>query len=453
MWTSLVFSIAILLTTVFYLRRIGVNFTLSSLLLGLMLVLHGPLYLYYTRVWGPKTLFFEKILSAAPDGEVIPTLDLALALTFCSVCIGIALCDKVLGISRQQIRDAIGAWNLQTVRVSRGFSERLEIIATIGLLTLGFFILSENSVPHVLTYFHTAASELEKIAMRREYGGSRFYLLNLFNSNLFPFLAFCCLVALRERAIRIRPIAWAFIAIVLFEKAATLSKAPLSIFILQLTVVEYLRRSLKVRFGVALGFAAVCLVLFGTMTAVAVREVSGVSATLDFLFYRVFMIVNESLLEYFAAIPSVLPFSWGSRFSWLTSILQAEPSPPTYVLVAAVHRGVMGSTTTAMFIADAWADFSWAGVFAFSFLAGFFVRWLDIELIVKRGKTAATISGLALGHYGIFIMLSTALQTAMVTGGLILVLPLTVAMCSAFKWRPLDQGATGLKHLGRVEQT
>jgi hypothetical protein len=107
----------------------------------------------------------------------------------------------------------------------------------------------------------------------------------------------------------------------------------------------------------------------------------------------------------------------------------------------------MSSTTVAMFVADAWADFSWAAVLVFSLFAGFFVRWLDIELIVKRGKTAATISGLALGHYGVFIMLSTALQTAMVTGGLILVAPLTIAMSCAFKWRRIKTHAGAMPRL------
>ncbi|MBB3463074.1 O-antigen polymerase [Rhizobium sp. BK377] len=452
MWTSLVFSIAVILSAVFYFRRIGVNFTISSLLLGLTLVLHGPLYLYYTRVWGPQTAFFEKILSAATDGEVVPALDLALALSFCCICVGMALADGVFGIRRLQMQDAISNWNLQTVRVSKGFSDRLEVIAAIGVLVLAFFIVVEHSIPHVVAYFQSDAGEFEKIAMRREFGGSRFYLLNLFNSNLFPFLAFCCFVALRERSIWLRPLAWAFIAVVLFEKAATLSKAPLAIFILQLMVIEYLRRSLQLRLGAALIFIAVCVMLFGAMTAIAVREVSGVGETLDFLFYRVFMIVNESLLEYFAAIPSVLPHSWGRQFSWLANILQSDSTPPTYLLVGAVHRGVMGSTTTAMFIADAWADFSWVGVLVLSLFAGFFVRWLDVELIVKRGKTAATISGLALGHYGVFIMLSTALQTAMVTGGLILVVPLTMAMSCAIKWRPSIQDPPGTDNLTRLKK-
>ncbi|MBW9051547.1 O-antigen polymerase [Rhizobium mesosinicum] len=452
MWTSLVFSVAVALSAVFYFRRIGVSFTISSLLLGLMLVLHGPLYLYYTRVWGPKTKFFEKILSAAPYEDVIATLDVALALSFCCICVGIALSDKVFGVNYQQMREAIGNWSLQTVRVSKGFSERLQIIAAIGVLVLAFFIVIENSIPQVITYFQSDAGEFEKIAMRREFGGSHFYLLNLFNSNLFPFVAFCCFVALRERSIWLRPVALAFIAVVLFEKAATLSKAPLAIFILQLMVIEHLRRSLQVRLSAALGFIVICIVLFGAMTAVAIREISGVGETLDFLFYRVFMIVNESLLEYFAAIPGVLPHSWGSQFSWLVSFLQSESSPPTYLLIGAVHRGVMGSTTTAMFIADAWADFSWAGVLVVSLLAGFFARWLDIELIIKRGKTAATISGLALGHYGVFIMLSTALQTAMVTGGLILVVPLTMAMSCAFKWRPSTQNPGGVENMAHLKQ-
>ncbi|MGR9173337.1 oligosaccharide repeat unit polymerase [Rhizobiales bacterium] len=452
MSTSLIFLITVAISAVFYIRYIGVNFTLSSLLLGLMLILHGPLYLYYTRVWGPETAFFTTILFAAPKWEVIPSLDLALALSFCGICAGMVLSDSVFGSSRLKMQDAISSWSRETVRIPRGVAERIEVTAAIGVMVLVFFIVVENSIPHVITYFSSDAFEFEKIAMRREYGGSRFYLLNLLNNNVFPYVAFCCFVLLREDAIRLKLVAYAFIAVVLFEKAATLSKAPLAIFVLQLMVVEYLRRSLRVRLGVVLGFVTICIVLFGAMTAVAVREVSGISATLDFLFYRIFMIVNESLLEYFAAIPNVLPHSWGSQFSWLVSSLQSQPSPPTYLLVGAVHRGVTGSTTTAMFIADAWADFSWAGILCYSVLAGFLVRWLDIQLILKRGKTAATIAGLALGQYGVFIMLSTALQTAMVTGGLVLVVPLTMGISSAFKWRSTKGHSKSFNNMARIEQ-
>ena len=39
----------------------------------------------------------------------------------------------------------------------------------------------------------------------------------------------------------------------------------------------------------------------------------------------------------------------------------------------------------------------WLGPFALLAL-GFLVRWIDIELIVKRGRSCATIAGIGLGH-------------------------------------------------------
>ncbi|MBB2821413.1 UNVERIFIED_ORG: oligosaccharide repeat unit polymerase [Rhizobium esperanzae] len=452
MSTSLVFAMAVTWSVAFYIWRVGINLTLSSVFLGLMLALHGPMYLYYTRIWGIQTKFFEIILSSAPYTDAIGALDLSLALSFVCITIGIAGADFAFGVNHQQILAALHSWRTQPVRIASGVAQRLKIISTIGFFIILTFIIAENKIPQIIVYFISDASEVAKIAMRRESGGSRFYLFNLLVSNLFPFSAFCCFLALRQRSMKLPAIAWAFIVAVMVAKASTLSKAPLAIFVLQLIVVEHLRKSLDLPLGIAIKFISLCVLLFGAMVLVAIRELHGVGDALDFLFYRIFMIANESLLEYYAAIPSVLPYGWGSKFSWLVGSLIGQPSQPTYVLVGAVHRGMEGSTSTAMFIADAWADFSWVGVFLFSLFAGFFIRLLDIQLIVKRGKTVATIAGLALGHYGIFVMLSTALQTAMMTGGLFLIVPLVLALSSSLKWVPdkNDGVQEHLVQLGRV---
>lgn len=436
MSTSLVFAMAVTLSVGFYLWKVGINLTLSSVFLGLMLTFHGPMYLYYTRVWGPQTKFFETIMSAAPYNDAIGALDLSLAISIVCITLGIGLADFVFGISHQQIQAALHSWRTRPVRISEGVAQRVEVISIIGLLIILAVVVLENNIPKIIVYFISDASEVAKIAMRRESGGSRFYLFNLLVSNVLPFCAFCCFIAIRQRSMKLRAIAWAFIIAVMVAKASTLSKAPLAIFILQLLVVEHLRKSLDLPLGMAIRFILFGVLLFGAMVLIAIRELHGVGDALDFLFYRIFMIPNESLLEYYTAIPSVIPYSWGSKSSWLISFLAGEPNEPTYLLVGAVHRGVEGSTTTALFIADAWADFSWIGVLLFSLFAGFFIRLLDIELFVKRGKTVATIAGLALGHYGIFVMLSTALQTAMLTGGLILIVPLVVVLSSSLKWVP-----------------
>ena len=77
-----------------------------------------------------------------------------------------------------------------------------------------------------------------------------------------------------------------------------------------------------------------------------------------------------------------------------------------------------------MFMGDGWADFAWVGVVLTAFLVGALIRWIDIQLVVRRGKTVASVGGLALGHYGLFIAFSTSFQTALITGGLALIVPL-----------------------------
>lgn len=430
MWTGVFFSVATLAATFFYLQRVGINLGLTSVLLGMMLIFHGPAYLYYTRIWGPATEFFEQILSAAPGENVIGTLDVALGLTFLAVCVGVAIADLLCGVDKRTHKHAIDDWAASPVRIVPSMVVRVKVLAVGGGAILLAFALIDSQLVNVYNYAVSDLGEFEKIAIRRDMGGSKVYFYNLMVGNVFPFIAFCLLILKREGTRKICWVLWTFIALLAIAKAATLSKAPLAVLLLQLITVEYIRRSLKLGFTKIIKLFALSVVLFAAMAFVANPALSEASEVLLFLFYRVFMIANESLIEYFAAIPYVLPHTWGSQSSWVGTLFQSVPQEATYWLVGEVHRGVSGSTTTVMFMGDAWADFAWAGVVLVPVVAGFFLRWLDIQLIIRRGKTVATVAGLALGHYGIFIALSTALQTAMVTGGLLFVLPLVALISS-----------------------
>jgi len=429
MWTGVFFSVAMLAATFFYLQRVGIHFGLTSVLLGLMLIFHGPAYLYYTRIWGPETEFFEQILSAAPGANVIGTLDVALGLTFLGVCVGVAMADLLCGVDKRHHKHAIDEWAASPVRMAPAMVARVKVLAVGGIAILLAFALIDNQLVNIYNYAVSDAGEFEKIGMRRDLGGSQIYLYNLLVASVFPFIAFCLLILKREGTRKIRWMLLAFVALLVVAKAATLSKAPLAVLLLQLLTVEYMRRSLKLTFMMIVKLLAFSVGLFVAMAFVANPTLDEALVVLTFLFYRVFMIVNEGLMEYFAAIPYVLPHTWGSQSSWVATLFQSDPQEATFWLVGEVHRGVSGSTTTVMFMGDAWADFAWAGVVLVPVVAGLFLRWLDIQLIIRRGKTVVTVAGLALGHYGIFIALSTALQTAMVTGGLLFVLPL-VALIS-----------------------
>jgi hypothetical protein len=72
-----------------------------------------------------------------------------------------------------------------------------------------------------------------------------------------------------------------------------------------------------------------------------------------------------------------------------------------------------------MFIADAWADFSYIGVIGFSIAVGIICRTIDI-VFLARGKTVTAVAVLAAAFVGIYNLMISALPTSMLSGGLIL---------------------------------
>ena len=425
--TTALFILANLGVVLMLRRRLGVNLSLASVLLCFLLLFHGPAYLYYTRVYGPDTDFYDVILSSARGFDITPTLDIAMSFAFAFVSLGILFVDWITKTRVSAWRDAVARWNAAPMAVTQ--TSRFRILLAAFVLAIVFlipFMAIDGQLPKVLEYFTADMSELEKIVLRREGGASGVYLYNLMLSNVIPFVAFA-LVAMALA--RVRGIGWAaavFLVLVAIGKAATLSKAPLAVFALQCAIVWLLMRRLAMSWRAAASLGGIALVLFLVMAWAANPSASELGVILEFLFYRIFMIVNESVLEYFTAIPYAIPHSWGMQLSWLANLFQTEPHLPTFWLVGQVHRpeGLVDSTTTVMFLGDAWADFAWTGVVVVSFLAGAVVRWIDITLIARRGKNVATVAGISLGHYGVFIALSTSLQTALVTGGLAFIVPL-----------------------------
>lgn len=443
MWSIAAFCISLGIAVAVMRRRVGLNLSLSSVLLSLMLLLYGPAYLYYTRSWGPDTAFFETIMSAAKGDDVRPTLDVAMAITFALICLGIVFADVACRVSPRRWHRAIALWDATPLAGgSRGERQRIRCASImLALLLLVPFMFIDNQLPKVLEYFTSDLGEFEKIALRREGGGSGFYLYNLLLSTALPFLAFCLIAAALSRAKTLRGWTVAFVALVALGKAATLSKAPLAVFALEGLVVWLMTKRLSLSWKMLATLLLSATVLFVVMAFIANPTIEGLGLIFEFLFYRMFMIVNESLLEYFAAIPYVIDHTWGTQFSWLARIVQSEPRLPTFWLVAEVHRGGLESTTTVMFVGDAWADFAWAGVAIASFGLGALARWIDLRLIVRRRKSIASIAGLGLGHSGLFIALSTSLQTALVTGGLALVIPLVAMISSSRRRRALSRPA------------
>jgi hypothetical protein len=139
--------------------------------------------------------------------------------------------------------------------------------------------------------------------------------------------------------------------------------------------------------------------------------------------------------------------------AWLLGI----PFTPSWRMVAHAWYGSPDLTSPALFIADAWADFSYAGVLVASVIAGAVCRSIDLTFLT-HGKSVAAIAVLGATLWGIIVLMTTALNAALLSGGLLLAPALAVIaapkilrpdgvgrrthdFCCEATSRPLDAGS------------
>ena len=321
---------------------------------------------------------------------------------------------------------AIDGWRPETISFDSMDGRKLRLMLTVVAVLMLPFAIFDNQLGNVVGYFGMLGGEAEKIDLRRQYGGSSIYLYNLLTSNFVPFLAFCGLAAKKLGRWNSTGLLAIFIVLTMLAKLASLSKGPFAILLIQFGVVFAMTQSIRLSARKLLLILGVVVATFVGMVLLANLGQETEGLIFDILVYRSLMIPNEAIIEYFSAIPYVLDFTWGGQISWLATLFQSEPKLPTYWLVGEVHRGSLSSTTTAMFLADAWADFSWFGVVGFPIVVGACVRAIDIRVLTVGRPTVWKLGALAMGHFGLYVAMNTSFTTALLTGGLMFVIPFAV---------------------------
>jgi hypothetical protein len=172
----------------------------------------------------------------------------------------------------------------------------------------------------------------------------------------------------------------------------------------------------RAKWQVLAGASIAIVVIFYPLIELTIPETARRGTAIEFFFWRTLFIPNEVLLEYFNAIPYYLPHTWGANIRPVAFLLNTE-FRPVYNDVSLLWHGEPGSTSNSMFIADAWAEFSFLGVAAASILAGAVCRLIDVAFVI-RGKSAMTIAILACSFVGIVHLMIGSIQSAMLSGGL-----------------------------------
>jgi hypothetical protein len=427
---------AIFAATLYLFFRLRMFLTTTTMLVGSLLLIYGPACLIYTLTSGEANFVVHRLMSGyrippAPHpifgiiaakvvdlGPVITALNFSISLMFLGVIAGIEAVDRLMPKRIATMRIALTNWNAQALQDDIGGHRILLIVIVAVLMIMSFFSITENHVTTIWQFLSIKDDNFARDAFRLHHGGSPNYLYRVLLGAVAPMLVIWGLIAgWSEKTWPLLSATLLLFIVTMIGKADTLSKAPAAFFLIQLMVAALLTFTNRITWRSALAASsAVALVLY-TVTRLVMIFPEGIQI-FAVVHYRVFEATNQALLENFATFPFVHPFMWGTNIR-PAALLMGLPYLPAYSIVAHTWYGTYDVTSNALFIADAWADFSYLGVIAFSAMAGAVCRSIDVNFLAS-GKTVAGVAVLGATFFGIFTLLSTALNAALISGGLLL---------------------------------
>ena len=408
----------------YLLSRIGSRLSISLMLFAILLAIHGLPLLVYLYVTGPDTFIYEAALAPVNRTEVLTRLVWAITLMFAFVILGSELAATAFNAQFQRGHAALRQQVPGLLHRTVYLHPIVRMVLWITAVAMLVISVLESQPSKLIEYFAAGESEVGRLLLRQESGGTPYYLYNVVLYSVAPYLvmvAYCD----DNGARRFPLLAAALFAAVILGKFGTLSKAPPVIFMLQLVLLHLLLRRRSINLSTATLLVCSALVMFLTIVHLTIPDLDLVSAA-SFLYYRIFDIPNEVLVEYFAAIPASLRHGGGAGIFAFLRDGPASDYIPMYSAVAEITRASLDSTSNVMFVGDAWAEFGWFGVVTFSLLAGAIARAIDI-CAMRLGESDGAACLIAGCSFGVVTALSTALTTALITGGLAL-LPLLSMM-------------------------
>jgi hypothetical protein len=415
--------------------RLRLFVTTSTMLVGSLLLIYGPAFLSFTLssgepgfiinrlsgfVGSPNPLF-PVIKSKVPNFDaIIIAMNFSIALMYVSIIAGIEAVDRLFPKRIASMQTALTNWNTQALQDDNGDQRILLIVILVLLLLMSFFSISENHIATIRHFFSITAEEgnAARNAFRLQFSGSPSYWYRLILGAVVPmFVIWGLLAGVLSKSWLLLLAAFLLLLATMIGKIETLSKAPPAFFVIQLMVAGLLAFSNRITWRTVLGGALVVALVLSAVTRLVMIFPEG-TEILRVVYYRVFEVQNQALLENFATFPFVHTHMWGTNLRPV-AILLGIPYMPAFSIVAFTWYGNYEVTSPALFIADAWADFSYAGVIVFSLIAGITCRSID-AIFLTHGRTVVGIAVLGAAFIGVLTLLTTALNIAFISGGLLL---------------------------------
>jgi hypothetical protein len=427
-------ALAAMLGATFYLvLRMRPFITTTTMLIGMLLLIYGPAALSYTLSFGEPGFLIHRLTGVAGvpheifglikakvadfDG-IIVAMNFSIALMYAGIIAGIELINRIAPTRAAAAETAISNWNRQTLQDDIGSHRALLIAISALVLFMLYVSISESQIATILNFFSIRGDNAARDLFRLNFAGSTNYLYRLVLGAVAPMLVIWGLwSAISNRSWLLLLAASLLFAIAMIGKIETLSKAPPVFFLIQLMLAALLAFTNKISWKLVLfGGLSIFLIVY-VVTRLIIIFPEG-TLPLLFVYSRLFEVESQTLLEYFATFPYVHPHAWGANIRPIAALM-GVPYIPSFSMVASTWFGSYGNTNPSLFIADAWAAFAYVGVGVFSVAAGAICRSIDIVFLAP-GKSVVGIAVLAATFVGVLTLMTTALNIALFSGGLLL---------------------------------
>jgi hypothetical protein len=442
-------AIAMIGALIFLMAKVRPFVTTTAMLLGSLLLIYGPTCLTFTLSSGESAFLIQRALgstgapnplfplvrSKVPDfDQILIAMNFSVALMYGGVVAGIALVDRTFPRQIADMQSAVQNWRKDQLHDDL-YDPRFLLAAILAIFAyMASQSIIENHVGTIAQFFSIAddASNDARNAFRLHAGGSVSYLYRTLLSGVAPIFVVWGLLAgiLRKSWPLLLATSLLFVA-TMIGRIETLSKAPPAFFVIQLLLAGLLVFTNRISWRTAIVAACAVAFVLGVVTSLVMVFPQGTNI-LKVVYYRVFEVDNQSLFEYFASFPFLHPFMWGANLRPI-AMLMGIPYMPAFSIVAYIWYGNYDTTNPSLFIADAWADFSYAGVIVYSIAAGAVCRIIDMTFL-SRGKSVVAIAVLTATFWGVVTLLTTALSIALFSGGLLLAPALAGILIAASRY-------------------
>ena len=413
------FYVVLLLAVMAYIKwRLGLRVTGRAALLGWMWVVCGPPHVYYWLA-----------------GKLSEAAFIRITLSFSLMWIAFIVTLEVMRLTapwqyRRADRVAV-LWRHMSVAPSYITKTRLTAICAVGLAFMLYVAVTEHQIGNVIRFIRLQGQTADIAIFRGTMGGSQIYLYNLFLAGIAPFFSLLLLLRPAPRLNLYAALRYAFIAFTLLGKLALFSRSSGALFVVELLVVKALLRDNRITLKrVGGGMLLVLLLVFPLFYHYRpdLREI------FKYFFDRITLALYYGMIPYFEYVPDVVPHAMGRNIRVLNLLLYHGEDYVPPMLVFALQAGNYYGVFNGGFVAEAWADFSYAGVLATSVVLAVSAALADLTIFSDGVKTRESAAILVCVVYGVLNASSTAAQTAMLSGGLALV-PLMAAFLKATRPR------------------